>query len=145
MARAVVSKLQVYEPQRQVKVDIAPGRHGWGDAHLIDILLDNLLGNAWKYTGRTANARIEFGMTNKNGNVIYHVRDNGVGFDMEYADKLFGSFQRLHNDKEFEGTGIGLATVARIIRRHNGRVWAESEAGKGAIFYFTLNKEMNTQ
>jgi len=145
MARAVVSKLQGYEPQRQVKVDIAPGIHGWGDAHLIDILLDNLLGNAWKYTGRTANARIEFGLTNKNGEVIYHVRDNGVGFDMEYADKLFGSFQRLHNDKEFEGTGIGLATVARIIRRHNGRVWAESEAGKGAIFYFTLNKEMNTQ
>jgi len=141
MARAVVSKLQGYEPQRQVKVDIAPGIHGWGDAHLIDILLDNLLGNAWKYTGRTANARIEFGLTNKNGEVIYHVRDNGVGFDMEYADKLFGSFQRLHNDKEFEGTGIGLATVARIIRRHNGRVWAESEAGKGATFYFTLNRE----
>ncbi|MFC1772525.1 ATP-binding protein [Pseudomonadota bacterium] len=143
IAQAVVSKLQGYEPQRQVKVDIAPGIHGWGDAHLIDILLDNLLGNAWKYTGRTANARIEFGLTNKNGNVIYHVRDNGVGFNMEYADKLFGSFQRLHNDKEFEGTGIGLATVARIIRRHNGRVWAESEAGKGATFYFTLNRELN--
>jgi PAS domain S-box-containing protein len=141
MAQAVVSKLQDYEPQRQVKVDIAVEIHGWGDAHLIDILLDNLLGNAWKYTGKTADAWVEFGSTNKDGKPIYYVRDNGVGFNMEYADKLFGSFQRLHNNAEFEGTGIGLATVARIIRRHGGQVWAESEIGKGATFFFTLNEE----
>ncbi len=143
MAQAVVSKLQDYEPQRQVKVDIAVEIHGWGDAHLIDILLDNLLGNAWKYTGKTADAWVEFGSTNKDGKPIYYVRDNGVGFNMEYADKLFGSFQRLHNNAEFEGTGIGLATVARIIRRHGGQVWAESEIGKGATFFFHSERGKN--
>ena len=109
--------------------------------HLIDIMLDNLIGNAWKYTGKSADARIEFGVTDSDGKPVYYVRDNGVGFNMEYADKLFGSFQRLHKDDDFEGTGIGLATVARIIRRHGGQVWAESETGKGATFYFTLNEE----
>ena len=104
-------------------------------------MLDNLLGNAWKYTGKTDKPRIAFGSTNNNGKIIYHVRDNGVGFNMEYAHKLFESFQRLHKTEEFEGTGIGLATVARIIRRHNGRVWAESEVGQGATFYFTLGEE----
>jgi two-component system sensor histidine kinase EvgS len=141
MAQAAIRKLRDYEPQREVEVDIAPGLHGWGDAHLIEIVLDNLLGNAWKYTGKTDKPRIAFGSTNDNGKIIYHVRDNGVGFDMEYADKLFESFQRLHKADEFEGTGIGLATVARIIRRHNGRVWAESEVGQGATFYFTLGEE----
>jgi PAS domain S-box-containing protein len=141
MAQAAIRKLRDYEPQRKVEVDIAPGLHGWGDAHLIEIVLDNLLGNAWKYTGKTVKPRIAFGSTNDNGKIIYHVRDNGVGFDMDYADKLFESFQRLHKADEFEGTGIGLATVARIIRRHNGRVWAESEVGQGATFYFTLGEE----
>ena len=141
MAQAAIRKLRDYEPQRKVEVDIAPGLHGWGDAHLIEIVLDNLLGNAWKYTGKTDKPRIAFGSTNDNGKIIYHVRDNGVGFDMDYADKLFESFQRLHKADEFEGTGIGLATVARIIRRHNGRVWAESEVGQGATFYFTLGEE----
>jgi light-regulated signal transduction histidine kinase (bacteriophytochrome) len=141
MAQAVIRKLQGYEPGRNVEVDITPGMRGFGDAHLVDIMLDNLLGNAWKYTGKTDNARIEFGLTNEDGKAIYYVRDNGVGFNMDYVDKLFGSFQRLHKADEFEGTGIGLATVARIIRRHNGQVWAEGEAGKGATFYFTLGEE----
>ena len=141
MAQTVVGKLKDYEPDRRVNVDIAPGVYGWGDAHLIDILLDNLIGNAWKYTGKTANACIAFGSMNEAGKLTYYVRDNGVGFKMEYADKLFSSFQRLHSSNEFEGTGIGLATVARIIRRHGGRVWPESEAGKGATFYFTLDGE----
>ena len=141
MAQAAVNKLQDYEPQRRVDVDIVAGIHGWGDAHLIDIALDNLLGNAWKYTGKTDQAHIEFGVTKKNGKKIYHVSDNGVGFDMKYADKLFGSFQRLHKADEFEGTGIGLATVARIIRRHGGEVWAEGEVEHGATFYFTLGEE----
>jgi two-component system sensor histidine kinase EvgS len=141
MAQAVINKLQDYEPQRGVDVDIAAGIHAWGDAHLIDIALDNLLGNAWKYTGKTDQARIEFGLTKKNGKKIYRVSDNGVGFDMKYADKLFGSFQRLHRADEFEGTGIGLATVARIIRRHGGELWAEGAVGHGATFYFTLGEE----
>ena len=141
MAQAVITELQDYEPQRGVDVDITPGVHAWGDAHLIDIAMDNLLGNAWKYTGKKDHAHIEFGLTNKNGKKIYHVRDNGVGFDMKYADKLFGSFQRLHKADEFEGTGIGLATVARIIRRHGGELWAEGAVGRGAAFYFTLGEE----
>jgi len=144
MAQAAIDKLQDYEPQRTVDVDIAAGIHGWGDAHLIDIALDNLLGNAWKYTGKTDQAHIEFGVTQKNGKKIYHVSDNGVGFDMKYADKLFGSFQRLHKADEFEGTGIGLATVARIIRRHGGELWAEGTVGHGATFYFTLGEEKST-
>jgi two-component system sensor histidine kinase EvgS len=141
MAQSATSKLQDYEPQREVDVDIAAGIHGWGDAHLIDIALDNLLGNAWKYTGKTDKAHIEFGLTKKNGKMIYLVRDNGVGFDMKYVDKLFGSFQRLHKTDDFEGTGIGLATVERIIRRHDGEIWAEAEVGHGATFYFTLGEE----
>ena len=144
MAQAAIDKLQDYEPQRAVDVDIVAGIHGWGDAHLIDIALDNLLGNAWKYTGKTDQAHIEFGLTQKNGKKIYHVSDNGVGFDMKYADKLFGSFQRLHKADEFEGTGIGLATVARIIRRHGGELWAEGTVGHGATFYFTLGEEKST-
>jgi signal transduction histidine kinase len=144
MAQAVIRKFRDYEPQREVEVDIAPGIHGWGDAHLIEIVLDNLLGNAWKYTGKTGKACIQFGLTNNDGKMIYHVRDNGVGFDMEYTDKLFESFQRLHKTEEFEGTGIGLATVARIIRRHNGQVWAESAVGQGATFYFTLGEEITS-
>jgi two-component system sensor histidine kinase EvgS len=144
MAKAIIKKLEDYEPHRRVDVDIVAGIQGWGDAHLIDIALDNLLGNAWKYTGKTDHARIEFGLTKKNGKKIYHVRDNGVGFDMKYADKLFGSFQRLHKANEFEGTGIGLATVARIISRHGGELWAEGVVGHGATFYFTLGKEKST-
>ena len=141
MAQAAINKLRDYDPQREVGVDIAAGIHGWGDAHLIDIALDNLLGNAWKYTSKTDKAHIAFGVTKNNNKKIYHVRDNGVGFDMQYVDKLFGSFQRLHKADEFEGTGIGLATVARIIHRHGGEVWADGEIGHGATFYFTLGDE----
>ncbi len=140
MARAAIDKLNDYEPDREIAVDIAPDIDGWGDAHLIEIALDNLLGNAWKYTGKTDKPHIEFDVTSENGRTIYYVRDNGVGFDMNYADKLFGSFQRLHKSDEFEGTGIGLATVARIIRRHDGAVWAEGRVGQGATFYFTLGE-----
>jgi light-regulated signal transduction histidine kinase (bacteriophytochrome) len=109
----------------------------FGDRRLLSIVIDNLLGNAWKYTGNSDTPRIEFGVIRKNGEDIYFVRDNGVGFNMEYVDKLFGAFQRLHG-KEFEGTGIGLATVQRIIKRHGGKVWAESREHEGATFYFNL-------
>jgi light-regulated signal transduction histidine kinase (bacteriophytochrome) len=106
--------------------------------------MENLLDNAWKFTGKEARPRIEFGRTIKAGKSVYFVRDNGVGFDMAYADKLFGAFQRLHTKEEFPGTGIGLATVRRIINRHSGHVWAEGEIGKGATFYFTLHASRDT-
>ena len=141
MAGAAISTLRDYDPKREVDVHIEPGIQAWGDAHLIDIALDNLLGNAWKYTGKNDKAHIEFGLAENKGNKVYRVRDNGVGFDMQYVDKLFGSFQRLHKADEFEGTGIGLATVARIIHRHGGKIWAEGEVGRGATFYFTLGDE----
>ena len=101
-------------------------------------MLENLLGNAWKFTRREPEAEIEFGVTEQGGEPVYYVRDNGVGFDEAYADKLFGAFQRLHGEDQFEGTGIGLATVARIVRRHGGSLRAEGEVGRGATFYFTF-------
>ncbi len=102
------------------------------------IALENLIDNAWKFTGRQKEPQIEFGATLKDEKNVFFIRDNGVGFDMAYAHKLFGAFQRLHTSDEFPGTGIGLATVQRIIHRHGGKIWAESEVGKGAVFYFTL-------
>jgi len=140
MANYAVRKLQDIEPDRSVAVDILPGIFGWVDKPLFQNLLDNLFGNAWKYTGKTEEPRIEFGYEMREKETVYYVRDNGAGFDMKYADKLFHAFQRLHADKEFTGTGIGLATVSRILCRHGGRVWAVAETGKGATFYFTLEE-----
>ncbi|MDW7738804.1 MAG: CHASE domain-containing protein [Bacillota bacterium] len=134
----VLSDLQEGEPDREVKVNLAPGLHTRSDPHLLQIVMENLIGNAWKFSSNEPAATIEVGQTKFDGEVVYFVRDNGVGFDMTYADKLFGAFQRLHGADEFPGTGVGLATVQRIINRHGGRIWAESEVGKGATFYFTL-------
>lgn len=139
MAKTIINKLQENEPQREVIVNITPGLQGWGDKRLLEIALTNLLSNAWKYTSRENNAQVEFGITTNNGKTVYHVRDNGAGFDMKYADKLFTAFQRLHPAEQYEGTGIGLATVSRILRRHGGQIWAEAEVEQGATFYFTLN------
>jgi len=117
---------------------ICPDMNFTGDIALIRILLENLLSNAWKYSQKTPYARIEFGVVNKQKKNIFFIKDNGVGFDMHYAYKLFTPFQRLHSDNEFEGTGVGLATAKRIVQRHNGRIWAKSTVGNGSTFYFTL-------
>lgn len=138
LAREIVVDLRQQQPERQVDVTIAPQLIVYGDARLLRIALENLLGNAWKFTGKTAAARIELGVMEQEGQPVYFIRDNGAGFEMAYADKLFGAFQRLHQNTEFEGTGIGLATVQRIIHRHGGRIWAEGVVGQGATFYFTL-------
>lgn len=138
LANEVVEELRASDPQRIVQVTIASVLIGFGDEHLLRLALHNLIGNAWKYTRRTATARIEFGALQQDGQTVYFIRDNGAGFDMQYAGKLFGAFQRLHRDDDFEGSGIGLATVQRIIQRHGGRIWAEAEVNEGATFYFTL-------
>jgi len=138
MAKVIAAELQLEQINRQVTFTIAEEVWGYGDANLLRLALANLLGNAWKYTGKKENAVIEFGTTECEGKRVFFVRDNGAGFDMEQVDKLFVAFQRLHGKKEFDGHGIGLATVQRIINRHGGRIWAEGEVGKGATFFFTL-------
>lgn len=139
LAETVVDALRKAEPERAVEVSIAPGMRAFGDAALLRILLDNLLGNAWKFTAKNPGAKIELTMeTGENGQSIFHVRDNGVGFDNRYGHKLFGAFQRLHSQEEFPGTGVGLATVQRIVHRHLGRVSADGAPGRGAVFSFSL-------
>jgi light-regulated signal transduction histidine kinase (bacteriophytochrome) len=138
LARAAITRLQRSQPDRRVDVVIQEGLGGEGDPRLLTVVLDNLFGNAWKFTGRRDEARIEFGATSNDGHRVYFVRDNGAGFDMAFVNKLFGVFQRLHAATEFEGTGVGLATVQRVVSRHGGRVWAEGEINRGATFFFTL-------
>jgi len=139
LAQTISSNLEQLSPQRSVKVDITPNLKCRGDARLLRIVLENLLSNAWKYTSKIPEACIEFGVTTIDNENVYYVRDNGVGFDMQYAHKLFTPFGRLHDVKEFEGTGIGLVSVQSAIKRHNGKVWGQSEKGEGSTFYFTLH------
>jgi PAS domain S-box-containing protein len=138
IVEAIAAELQQAEPQRLAEFVIAPEVSVEGDPHLLHVALENLMGNAWKFTQKQPHPRIEFGQIQKQDKLICFIRDNGVGFDMNYADKLFGPFQRLHTRHEFEGSGIGLATVQRVIMRHGGRIWAESAPGQGATFYFIL-------
>jgi two-component system sensor histidine kinase/response regulator len=140
LAGAILDRLQEAEPERTVETRIRPGVVVTGDGQLLRIALANLLENAWKFTARQPEARIEFGMTTVGGESTYFVRDNGAGFDMAYVDRLFGPFQRLHLASEFAGSGIGLATVRRIIHRMGGRVWAEGLVGQGATFHFTVGR-----
>jgi PAS domain S-box-containing protein len=133
-----IQLLQEAEPERRIEVKIAAGLSAQGDRALLHAALQNLLENAWKFSAKEEQAEIEVGHTTIDGEEVFFVRDNGVGFNMAYADKLFGTFQRLHGADEFPGTGIGLATVQRIINRHGGKIWAESEVGEGATFFFTL-------
>ena len=134
----IVERLHATAPQRRLLKRIAPGLEATADAGLLRIVLENLVGNAWKYTGATAEAQIEFGQHERDGRTSYFIRDNGAGFDMRYAAKLFAPFQRLHSPGEFEGNGIGLAIVQRVLQRHGGRIWAEAQPGRGAAFWFTL-------
>jgi signal transduction histidine kinase len=138
LARTIATELQETQPHRRVEFVIADGLTAYGDARLLRVMLENLLGNAWKFTGKRLQAKIEVGTIVYDGTLAYFVRDNGAGFDMAYADRLFGPFQRLHTMDEFEGIGVGLATVQRIIHRHGGEVWAEGAVDQGATFYFRL-------
>lgn len=138
MASSVAGELAKTDLDRHVHWTIEKGVEAFADPRLLRVVLDNLLGNAWKYTSKHAQARIEFGRRHANGNSAYFVRDDGAGFDPAYSERLFGPFQRLHGITEFPGSGIGLATVHRIVHRHGGRVWAEAAVEKGATFYFTL-------
>jgi light-regulated signal transduction histidine kinase (bacteriophytochrome) len=138
IARSTLAELAERDPARKVTVKIAP--HVWAnaDAAIVRIVLANLLGNAWKFTGKKTRGTIAFGQDLKDGEATYFVRDNGAGFDMAHVDRLFQLFQRLHSASDYAGTGIGLATVARAVQRHDGAVWAQGASGKGATFYFTL-------
>ncbi len=138
LAVTIAAELQVTAPERRVDFIIAPGMTASCDRRLIRVVLENLLGNAWKYSRKTPDARIEFGSAEHEGETVYYVRDNGAGFDMKDADRLFTPFKRLHDSSDFPGTGIGLATVQRVVKRHGGKIWAEGEPGKGATFHFTL-------
>jgi len=140
MAQEIMAEFQQDEPDKNVKFNYTSDLVVEGDMRLLRIMMENILGNAWKFTSKNLSATIEFGLhtKEKNGKSVFYIRDDGAGFDMAYANKLFGPFQRLHSPEEFSGTGIGLATVARIINRHGGKVWAEGELEKGSTFYFSL-------
>jgi light-regulated signal transduction histidine kinase (bacteriophytochrome) len=139
MAAEVLASLSEREPSRVLQAQIEPGLGATGDHRLLRQLMENLLGNAWKFSAGQAITRISFGQeTDADGNPVYYVKDKGAGFDMAHADKLFAPFQRMHSPSQFEGSGIGLATVRRIVSRHGGRIWAEAAIGEGACFYFTL-------
>jgi len=140
MAGTIADRLQKEQPERQVEFAIQPRLNANGDARLLEIALTNLLGNAFKFTGKTPQARIQFGQTEVEGRRAFFVGDNGAGFDMALAKKLFGAFQRMHKASDFPGTGIGLTTVQRIVHRHGGRIWAEAAVDQGASFYFTLEE-----
>ena len=139
IASSIADDIHGTNANRQVEIMIAEGLIAYADPHLIRVALSNLFDNAWKFTSKTPDARISFGSLDKEGKTLYFIKDNGVGFDPTYADKIFWPFHRLHSDTEFEGTGIGLAIVDRVIRRHGGKIWAEGGIGEGAAFYFTLD------
>jgi signal transduction histidine kinase len=138
MARDIAAQLSASDAARDAQFAVAPGLVVDGDRKLLRVALENLLGNAWKFTAREPKARIELGAEQENGRRVFFVRDNGAGFDMDYAEKLFVPFERLHRIEEFPGSGIGLATVLKIVHRHGGDIWAESQVNRGATFYFSL-------
>jgi light-regulated signal transduction histidine kinase (bacteriophytochrome) len=138
VAEKILEDLKASAPRRRVECLITPGLAARGDPELLTVALENLIGNAWKFTAKQPEAKIEFGAADVEGKKAFFIRDNGAGFDMAHSGKLFGVFQRLHDVKDFAGTGIGLATVQRIIYRHRGDIWAQAHVDRGAVFYFTL-------
>ena len=138
-ATDIAAQLMDAAPQRVAQVNVSPNLEAMADPALVHSLLDNLISNAWKFCGRNEVTRIDVGAKTLNGETVFFVRDNGCGFDMASANRLFGPFQRLHREDDYAGTGIGLTIVQRIVMRHGGRVWAYSEPGKGAAFHFTLS------
>ncbi|HEY5167829.1 MAG TPA: ATP-binding protein [Thermoleophilia bacterium] len=138
LATRIADELAAESPSRDVSCAVAPGLVAEADPALLRLILRQLLGNAWKFTRRAEHAHVEVGALDAGGERAFFVRDDGVGFDMKYAQHLFGVFQRMHAAEDYEGDGVGLATVQRLVRRHGGRVWAESEVGEGASFFFTL-------
>jgi light-regulated signal transduction histidine kinase (bacteriophytochrome) len=138
LASSILQDLDTAYPERKMERIVQPGCHTYADQGLMQIVMQNLLRNAWKFAGRIQPAQIEFGCTQDGPESVYFVRDNGAGFDQRMSDRLFKPFQRLHTESEFSGSGIGLATVQRIIARHDGKIWAEGKTGKGATFYFKL-------
>jgi light-regulated signal transduction histidine kinase (bacteriophytochrome) len=137
LAGFVADDLRRQWPDRVIELEIEPGMQVQGDPTLLRVVIENLLGNAWKYTGKTASANISFGRHQTDAEA-FSVCDNGAGFDMRFADRLFGVFQRLHSANDFPGTGVGLASVRRIVRRHGGEIWGEADVGRGARFHFSL-------
>lgn len=144
LVRNIVAELRGAEPERTVEIKVEDGLVAYADPSLIAAVLQNLVGNAWKFSAKKAHARIEVGQMNQGAEPVFYVRDNGAGFDMAHSQKLFNAFVRLHTTTEFEGTGIGLATVRRIIARHNGRIWAEAGVDRGTTFFFTLEAKRKT-
>lgn len=138
VARLVVANLTAFQPDHPVELVIQPGLRCHGDRALIQVVLENLLGNAWKFTRKQLHPRVEVGADSRAGAMVYFVRDNGAGFDMDRAHRLFLPFERLHSEAEFKGTGVGLTTARRVVERHGGRIWADAAAGRGATFFFTL-------
>jgi light-regulated signal transduction histidine kinase (bacteriophytochrome) len=138
LAQVIIHELRKQEPYRQADILIAEKMRVRGDATMLQVMLQNLLSNAWKFTSKREKTTIEFGVEARDLRNIYFIRDNGAGFDMQFAERIFMPFKRFHANSEFPGVGIGLATADRIIKRHNGRIWAESEPGKGTVFYFSL-------
>ena len=141
LAEDTISELRNSYPEHKITTIISPNIRAKGDVQLLRVVLMNLLSNAWKFTSKQLQAEVEFGVLNQNGKDIYFVKDNGAGFDEQYSSRLFGAFQRFHSEKEYEGTGIGLATVQRIIHKHGGQIWANAKVGKGATFCFTLGSD----
>jgi light-regulated signal transduction histidine kinase (bacteriophytochrome) len=139
LVRDVAKELKQQFPQRDVEMIILPGQKTLADPGFLRIAIENLMGNAWKFTSKKRFAKVEFGVVTEENKPVYFLRDNGAGFDMSYIQKLFVAFQRLHGAHDYPGTGIGLATVHRIILQHGGKIWAESKVGEGSTFYFTLS------
>ncbi len=145
LSREIFEQLRTDQPERNIQFETQDNINIWGDPGLMRIAMENLIGNAWKYTSKISNAKISLSSSSNGDITTFELQDNGVGFNMDHVDRIFEVFQRLHGKNDFDGTGVGLATVKRVIERHQGSVWASGEKGKGASFFFTLNSPQHTE